>query len=73
MNIESRTANQSQHQQLEKFQILNPDKWPADVEAPWLEGEETLLDICHTFLIKTAGLIEAFREFVDNPRTLNDI
>ena len=72
-NIESRTTNQSQRNQLAEFEILNPDKWPINIEAPWLEGEEILLNICQTFSINTTGIIESFREFVDNPRTSNDV
>ena len=44
-----------------------------NIEAPWLESEETLLDICQRFSVNITGIIESFCELVDNSRTSNNV
>ena len=57
------------------YRIWNLEFWQMtkNIEAPWLESEETLLDICQRFSVNITGIIESICELVDNSRTSNNV
>eukprot|EP00795_Rhopilema_esculentum_P000923 gene923-10678_t len=69
-NMKARMLNASDGQAFKELEVFVPERWPSDVNVPWLEGERLLVELCQRFTISNdgQGLIMAFRDYVSDPR-----
>ena len=69
-NIKARILNASNENALQQLEIFAPERWPSEVNFPWLEAERSLVELCRRFTIASdeRGLIMAFRDYVSEPR-----
>eukprot|EP00794_Sanderia_malayensis_P019804 gene19804-21744_t len=69
-NIKARMLDVNNEEALKQLEIFIPERWPSDVDAPWLQGEQQLIELCRRFHVSNdgQGLIMAFREYVSDPR-----
>ena len=69
-NIKARMLDVNNEEALKQLEIFIPERWPLDVGAPWLEGEQQLIELYWRFHVSNDGqwLIMAFREYVSDPR-----
>ena len=69
-NIKARMLDVNNKEALKQLEIFIPERWPSDVDAPWLEGEQQLIELYRRFHVSNdgQGLIMALREYVSDPR-----
>eukprot|EP00795_Rhopilema_esculentum_P000919 gene919-10675_t len=69
-NMKARMLNASDGQAFKELEVFVSERWPSDVNVPWLEGERLLVELCQRFTISNdgQGLIMAFRDYVSDPR-----
>ena len=49
-----------------QMDVLNPHKWPNNIDSPWPDGEEKLQNLCRRFSLNCHHILEGFRDYVDN-------
>lgn len=52
---------------LNESTVLDVDKWPSGIEAPWVDGELKLKSLCSRFSLSFKELQQPFRYFIDDP------
>ena len=55
---------------LHDIEALIPEKWLSNVKTPWLEGENSIIEICNRFHFYSKEIIPSFREFFNDPRSV---
>ena len=70
--VASGTRHESDRANLQQLMVqidvLHPLKWPSGVDAPWVEGEARLRQLCERFNVPfTNKILTDFRDFIEAP------
>ena len=52
---------------IRQIDTINPEKWPSDVESPWIAGEQQLKSLCERLQLPFEYTKRAFRDYIDDP------
>ncbi len=55
------------------MEVLIPNRWPTDIDAPWFEWEATIEALCQRFHVSDKDIKMAYREYINDPRKVPPI
>lgn len=55
------------------MEVLIPDRWPTEIDAPRFEGEATIETLCQRFHVSEKDIKMAYCEYINDPRKVPSI